>query len=162
MNDLLQKLVGVLRLRSGPQDLPDSWKFTMSIVGLYLAMNIAMSQQVGDENATATSFAITVLQFVTVWALLLARKHAERLPQTLAALAGTGIMLGIISFIFLVQADAGTQQPMLALGWFSVFIWSLVVDAHIYRHALSITMSQGMLVAVLLLAASYVLVEFAF
>lgn len=162
MNDLLQKLVGILRLRSGPQDLPDSWRFTTGIVGLYLVMNVAMSQQVGDENATVTSFAITVLQFAAVWVLLLTRKHPERLAQTLAALAGTGIILGIISFIFLVQADADTQQPLLALGWFSVFVWSLVVDAHIYRNALSITMSQGMLVAVLLLAASYVLVEFAF
>lgn len=161
MNDLLKRLVGILRLRSGPQDLPDSWGFTTVIVGLYLWMNVAMSQRLGDENATATSFAITILQFAAIWVLLLVRKHPERLAQTLAALAGTGIMLGIISFVFLVQADADRQQPLLALGWFSVFVWSLLVDAHIYRNALSVSMSQGMLVAVLLLAASYVLVEFA-
>jgi hypothetical protein len=48
------------------------------------------------------------------------------------------------------------------LIWFAVFIWSLLVDAHIYRHALTVPFAVGMLVTVLLLAASYVLIEMLF
>ena len=50
-------------------------------------------------------------------------------------------------------------QPMLALALLGVFTWSVVIDAHIYRHALSTTMSRGLLVAVLLFAISYTLIE---
>jgi hypothetical protein len=71
-------------------------------------------------------------------------------------------VLGLLSYVFLAQADPARDQPVLALVWFGIFFWSLVVDGHIYRHALSISMAQGLLVAVLLLAASYVLVELTF
>ena len=59
-------------------------------------------------------------------------------------------------------ADPGRNQPVMALFWFAIFAWSLVVDAHIYRNALSVTMAQGLLVAVLLMAASYVMIELLF
>jgi hypothetical protein len=48
------------------------------------------------------------------------------------------------------------------LIWFGVFIWSLFVDAHIYRNSLSVPFAIGMLVTVLVLAASYVLIEMVF
>ena len=162
MNTLLNSFVGILRLRSGPQDLPDSWATTVVIVGLYLAMSMFSVQQLGDGDSAAVGLAITAMQFAAIAVMLHLRKHPERLAQTLSALAGTGIVLGTLSYIFLVQADPDRQQPLLALAWFSLFFWSLVVDAHIYRHALSITMPQGMLISVLLLAASYVVVELAY
>ena len=62
-------------------------------------------------------------------------------------------------FVLLLQSDPEINQPLLGLAWFGIFIWSLAVDAHIYRHALAISMSLGMLVTVILLAASYVFVE---
>ena len=45
------------------------------------------------------------------------------------------------------------------LVWFATFLWSLAVDGHIYRHALSTTMSLGMLVAVLIFALNFVVIE---
>ena len=51
---------------------------------------------------------------------------------------------------------------MLAMVWFSVFIWSLFVDANIYRHSLSVNLSIGMLITVLTLAISYVAIELLF
>ena len=160
MNTILNSFVGILRLRSGPQDLPDSWATTVVIVGLYLAMSMFSSQQLGDGDSAAANLATTALQFAALGVMLHLRKYPERLGQMLSALAGTGIVFSILSYMFLVRADPDQQQPLLALAWFSIFFWSLVVDAHIYRHALSITMPQGLLISVLLLAASYVLVEF--
>lgn len=43
--------------------------------------------------------------------------------------------------------------------WFGVFLWSIAVDAHIYRHALSIRMNLGVLLAVLIFAANFILLE---
>lgn len=131
----------------------------MALVALYLMLAVFTGQRLGEGDSSAASLAITAMQFAAVAVLLYIRKHPERLAQTIASLAGVGLIFGTLSFIFLSQADPEVQQPILALAWFGIFFWSLVVDAHIYRNALSITMAQGMLVAVLLLAASYVLVE---
>jgi len=149
-----------MRLQSGPQDLPVSWPITLAIISVYLLLGVFTGQKLGDGDSAAATFAVTALQFVAVFAMLQIRKYPERLAQTLSGLAGVGIIFGVLSFVLLAQADAARQQPVLALAWFSIFFWSLVVDAHIYKNALSITMAQGMLIAVLLLAASYVLVEF--
>jgi len=162
MTGLVKTVVSIMQLRSGPQDLPFSWPLTLGLITAYLMLGIFTGQRLGDGDSAAASLAVTVLQFTAVFVLLQLRKHPERLPQTLAGLCGVGIIFGALSFLLLAQADAEIQQPLLALVWFSLFFWSLVVDAHIYKNAMSITMAQGMLIAVLLLAASYVLVEFSF
>lgn len=162
MNSLIRTLSQLLRLRGGPQDLPASWALTGMLLAAYLALGMYTGQVLGGEDAVARSLAINVLQVAAVAAMLRVRRHPERLAQTLAGLAGTGIMLGALAFVFLLQADPEVNQPLLGLAWFAVFIWSLAVDAHIYRHALSIKFSTGVLVAVLLLAVTYVFVEVAF
>jgi hypothetical protein len=86
----------------------------------------------------------------------------ERFAQTLSALAGVGIIFNSITWALLTQSDPTSNQPLLALTWFAVFIWSLFVDANIYRNALSIPLAMGMLVTVLTLAVSYVLIEMLF
>lgn len=120
------------------------------------------SQVLNDDDAVFRSLAINALQIFAVAAMLQIRRVPERLAQTLAALAGSGFILGVVAHLLLLQANPEVNQPLLGLAWFAVFIWSLVVDAHIYRHALATSMSIGMLVAVLLLAVTYVFVEVAF
>jgi hypothetical protein len=82
-----------------------------------------------------------------------------RLPQTLTALAGTGLIFGAVFIPLVLLATPGSSQPLLALWWLSTIAWSLVVDAHIYRRALSITMSLGILIAVLLLALHLIVLK---
>ena len=162
MNALFNVFTGILRLRNGPQDLPSSWTICLALAAAYLMLGIFTGQRLGDDDSAAASLAVTALQFTAVAVMLAIRKYPERLPQTLSALAGVGVVFTILSFMFLSQADPDKQQPVLAMAWFAIFFWSLVVDAHIYKNALSITRAQGMLIAVLLLAGSYVLIEFAF
>ena len=80
--------------------------------------------------------ALNMLQVVAVIVLLQVRKLPERMPQTLSALAGTGIILGALAFGLLLQADPEVNQPLLGLTYLLLVGWSLAVDAHIYRHAL--------------------------
>lgn len=159
MTGLVSTLFRLLRLRAGPQDLPTSWPITLAIIAVYLLEGMYSARQLGNDEAAIKSLSITALQFFAVAAMLHVRRFPERLAQTLGALAGTGAILSLLAFLFLLQADPDRNQPILALLWGGIFVWSLVVDAHIYRNALSIGMPQGVLIAVLLLAASYVLVE---
>ena len=161
MSPVLQSIFDIMRLRQGPQDLPFSWVQTLALVAGYLAMGIFTGEKLGEDNSAATGLALFALQVVAVTTLLTIRKVPERLAQTLMALAGTGIVFAFLSFLFLAQADPEKNQPVLVLAWFSVFFWSLLVEAHIYSNAMRITRSQGVLVAVLLMAGSYVMIEFA-
>lgn len=162
MSKILISLVDMLRLRGGPQSLPASLPLLIVLITAYLLQNLVTGQQLVDEDAAAKSLIAITLQVSVLTGLLYWRKHLERFVQTLSALAGVGIVFNIITWVLLTQSDATINQPVLALTWFSVFIWSLFVDANIYRHSLSVTFSMGMLITVLTLAASYVLIEMLF
>ena len=162
MNGIFISLANMLRLRSGPQNLPASWPLAIILVSAYMVQNLITGQQLEDDNAAAKSLLAISLQVVVLTGLLYWRHHLERFPQTLSALAGVGIVFNAITWALLTQSDPAANQPMLALTWFAVFIWSLFVDANIYRHSLSVPFAMGMLITVLTLAASYVLIEMAF
>jgi hypothetical protein len=159
VNSLLHAVVGIIRLRAGPQDLRYSWPMTIALVAVYLATGMYIGRALDDAEPAATTLAVASLQFTAIGVMLQLRGHFARLPQTLAAVAATGAVLGIVSYLLLSQADPERNQPILGLLWFAVFFWSLAVEGHIYRHAMSITLPQGILVAVLLLAATFVLVR---
>ena len=162
MNGLILSLVNLLRLRGGPQTLPASWSLMIFLVAAYLVQNLITGQQFEDENAAAKSLVAISLQVCVLLGLLFWRGFIERFAQTLSALAGVGIVFNTITWALLTQSDPSINQPLLAMTWFAVFIWSMFVDANIYRHSLSLSFSVGMLITVLTLAASYVLIEMLF
>jgi len=162
MNGMLMNLAQILRLRSGPQNLPASWPLMVILLSVYLVQNLITGQQLDDQNAAAKSLLSICLQIAVLTGLLIWRKHPERFAQTMSALACVGIFFNAITWVLLSQSDPASNQPILALIWFAIFIWSLFVDAHIYRNSLSVPFAIGMLVTVLMLAASYVLIEMMF
>ncbi len=162
MSGLFISLANMLRLRGGPQKIPASWPLMILLVAAYMVQNLVTGYQLEDESAAAKSLLAICLQVVVLGGLLYWRRHMERFAQTLSALAGVGIIFNSITWALLTQSDPTSNQPLLALTWFAVFIWSLFVDANIYRNALSIPLAMGMLVTVLTLAVSYVLIEMLF
>lgn len=162
MNGVIISLINLLRLKGGPQNLPASALLMIFMVSAYLLQNLVTGQQLEDENSAAKSLLAISLQIAVLAGLLRWRGVTERFPQTLTALAGVGVFFNMVTWFLLMQSDPTAEQPFLALTWFAVFIWSLFVDANIYRHALSVALSMGMLITVLLLAASYVLIEMIF
>jgi hypothetical protein len=162
MNGILMNLAKMLRLRGGPQDIPASWSLTIFLIAAYLVQNLITGQQLEDDNAAAKSLIAICLQLIVLTGLLYWRRHMERFAQTLSALAAVGIVFNTITWALLTQSDPATNQPVLAMIWFSVFIWSLFVDANIYRHALQVSLSIGVLISVITLAVSYSLIEMFF
>jgi len=162
MNELLQAVFDLLRVRGGPQRLPASWPLTNLVIALFIAEEVLTSQGLGGSSDAGQALLSAALQFSIVAGLLKLRGYPERLGQTLLALAATGIVVGLLAYLLFLQADPSRNQPVLALLWFVVFGWNLAVNANIYRHALVISLSQGVLVAVVLLAISYVAMELVF
>lgn len=162
MNAFFINLLNLLRLRSGPQEFPSSRWLTVFLIGAYLLQNLITGTQLDDENVAAKSVLAISMQIIVLTGLLYWRHCPERFLQTLSALAAVGIVFNFITRALLSLSDPTANQPVLAMVWFAVFFWSLFVDANIYRHALSFTLSIGVLISVLLLATSFALIEILF
>ena len=162
MSNLVLNLARLLALRGGPQHLPASTPLMVFLLAAYLLQNVLTGAQLEDPDAGAKSLVAVAMQIVAVAALLRWRRHPSRFVQTVTALAGVGIVFNAVSWMILSGLDSSGVQPELALAWFAVFIWSMVVDGHVYRHALSVRLSTAMLITVLLLAVSYILIDLIF
>jgi hypothetical protein len=159
---LILRLLDVMRLRSGPQDMPAGWGIAVLVCLIYLCQGFFADRILDQTDSAPRSLIAVSVQFLVTALLLGFRRFNDRLAQTLTTLAGTGIIFGAISIFLVMQVQAENFQPVLALVWFVVFLWSLTVDGYIYRHALSTTMSLGMLVAVLIFALNFFALEFLF
>jgi hypothetical protein len=159
---LIRTLIDMLRLRAGPQDLPPGAVPAITLSLVWLAQGMLTDRILDDAESAGRSLFAVLVQFAAVIALLNLRNRTARIPQTVSALAGTGIIFGLLALFLLLQLDPQTPQPGLALAYLGLFVWSLAVDGHIYRHALSIKMSLGVLVAVLIFAANYTLMRAVF
>ena len=162
MQALLINVANLLRLRGGPQNFSASWLITFLLVGAYLAQYLITGSQIDDEDAPAKAILSLCMQIAALYGLLYWKGHTERLPQALSAMAAAGIAFNMMTWVLLTQSNPAVSQPTLAMAWLLVFFWSLFVDASIYRHALSVSLSTGVLIAVLLLATSYTMLEFLF
>lgn len=162
MSHLFLRLLDVMRLRAGPQDMPAGWGLAILFSLLYLSEGFVADQLLNETDSAPRSLVAVSIQFLVTFLLLGFRRLSARLPQTLTTLAGTGVLFGALSIILIMQARPGVAQPALALVWFGAFLWSLAVDAHIYRHAMSITMSLGVLVAVVVFALNFIVNEMMF
>ncbi len=159
MSRLLLRLLDLMRFRAGPQDLPSGWSWALLLAAAYGIEGMLADRLLEGRSAAPRSLVALAVQILAVSVLLKLRRHANRLPQTVTAIAGTGFLFSLLSLLLLQLSGAGRISPGLALVWFLVFLWSLAVDAHIYRHALSITMSLGVLVAVLIFAVNFLVIE---
>lgn len=155
-------LLDMLRLRTAPQDVPPGWLFAVATTIAYIAQGFVADQSFGESDGAPRSLLAVAVQLTVIALLLKARNFSARLPQTLTALAGTGFIFGLVSLLILSRVDPERPQPDLALFYLLLFGWSLVVDAHIYRHALSIKMSIGVLLAVLIFGANFMLLTAVF
>jgi len=166
VKDIILKLLDIMRLRGGPQDLPAQMPLARNLAVVltmaYVAEGFIADSILGEPDTAPRSLLAITVQFIMIAALLNWRGLAARFLQTIAALAGVGLLFGFLSVLLISQMEAGQNQPLLALVWITAFGWSLAVDAHIYRHALSITMSQGVLVAVIIFALNLVINQWVF
>ena len=156
------QITGVAWLRSWLEQLllrraPQDDRLSHSVLGLALTayLLIDLLQSLSSSVFTvgvAMSLLDTVLLMLFVWLVLSVAGKGVRLVQTLTALAGTGALLGLIGLPLVQQAaqahkiEAGPSSAMV-LAWLALLAWSIAVQAHIFRHALSTRYGIGLLLA---------------
>lgn len=142
--------------------MPASWNLLGTLAALYLIVHVGQAM-------IAAPFGSALLQALVATALLAAytraalqlRQHLRRLAQTLSALFAVGTLATVLLLgptaamgsVLQQLAQGGSPQtieqpPVFAvLVALAVFIWLLIADAHIFRHALDVSMGIGVLVA---------------
>lgn len=139
-------------LRRTPQADPVSLAALGGSLLAYLALDLLQARASSDWQTSLGMTALdTLIMVLFSWSVLRLTKKSARYLQTLTALAGTGAVLGLVGLPLIQQAarahpDEG-PAGMLVLGWLVLLVWSISVQAHIYRHALSTRYGMGLLVA---------------
>ena len=152
-------LFDLIRLRGGPQDLPAGWLLTAITLVLVLIPGLISSRILDEPDGLPRSLVAIGIQALVAGLLLQFRGMGARIPQTLSALCGTGFMFGLMIVVLLLGLKPEGPSLMQVLIYWTVFFWSLTVDASIYRHALSIRIQTGALVAVLVFAGNFILLR---
>ena len=139
-------------LRRAPQADPVSKTALGWSLVAYLTMDLLQARTSSDwQTSLGMTTLDTLIMILFSWSVLRLTNKTARYMQTLTALAGTGAVLGLVGLPLIRQAaqahiDEGPAGA-LVLGWLMLLVWSISVQAHIYRHALSMRYGAGLLVA---------------
>jgi len=152
MLDLIARLIGIVLLRLGPQDLPGQWSAALASLVLYVLVS-ALNLTVGNPHPQPVVFLglAVILPLAASRIVLDLRGVGARWRQTVAALFGTSAVLSLLTLPLTTLAGDGVS-PLAAVVLLLAFFWSFAVDAHIWRNALQVGFSLGLLVAVLIFA----------
>lgn len=137
---IIQPFLQIALLRRPPQDLPCS----RLLLGLTLAVHLLLGIllylfQYPFFTALIAAAAGTSMLCILSYSLLSMNGLRQRFVQTLSALAGTDIVIGLISIPVITLSASGPAS----LLYFLILIWNLAVASHILRHALSVNPLQG-------------------
>ena len=153
MREIIRAFIDICLFRRGPQDIPASGFLLYLTLGAYAASNFLLALgRYTLGTAAMVSLTATLLLAVLTLSLLYLHGRAARVPQTLAALAGTGTVVAVLALppIYWLHLQTGPAQlslpDLLVLG---LVVWSLAIIGHIIRHALATRLIVGLLVAIM-------------
>ena len=167
LSTLSKAFLDICLLRKGPQDLPKSSVLLTLCLILYTALDVLLTVQTRSFTDALLVSLVDVGFLLLVTSLILKQhRHYERWGQTMTALFGTGVILGI--FIFpLVYGGVQNRyedwlQQIIVVLFLVMVIWNIAVLAHIVRHAISTSMGIGIMIAILYIWMSSLLITMIF
>ena len=102
----------------------------------------------GPDKALFAALLDIVISLLWIWLLLAFKHHPGRFLQSATALLGSGVLVGLLALPLQMMAGDGTEPGLPAhlagVALFFVLLWSLMVVAHILRHALEVRMGLAM------------------
>jgi hypothetical protein len=152
MLQLINVFWAICRLKAGPQDLPS---------GQYLMISAILAGIIIDSFATSTFMSelsdFDVVRIVSVYNLVLLTAvylllklvgYAGRGLQTVTAIAGCGFFISLILLPSLLMIGSAEEQVnSLAIFILIDNVWRIAINAHIFRHALSINLLMAMILS---------------
>ena len=153
MLQLIRAFWDICRLRAGPQALPSGRNLLISVVfvGIFIdsfASSILIPKLSGFDIITTVAI-YNVLLLAAVYLLLKAIGYEQRAMQTLIAIAGAGLFISLVLLPGLITVDLSEQESKSFVLFILIDnIWRIAVNAHIFRHALSVSLLMAMIISV--------------
>jgi len=142
------------QLRRGPEDMPYSRRLFVVLVVASVALDVVSERVLGGHDALARSLVSTSLVLALCWIALSVRQLGNRYVQTASALVACGIVFSLLVLPLAMLAGPMPNDGLLTplqtlLVWvmFAIFVWSVLVDAHIIRRALDAPFGLGVALA---------------
>jgi hypothetical protein len=164
MIQFLQLLRDILWLRRGPQDLPYSPALLVAVCVADFALQWSLVQFLSlDSGSLPLSLIELAIILGFAYLILMTRGLTNRFVQTATALQCCSIVFTLLvtPALFILSGNPKLATPLtpiqslFALATLPVAIWKFVVDAHIFRNALSVTFARGLGVAATWLALQW-------
>ncbi len=150
MKVLLQTFWQIALLRRGPQILPASRFLLLLVIVLHWLTGVVLGlfSLPGQDALLAalggTALMVALLHFVLMW-----HRRGTRLIQTLTALAGCEVILGLLAVpVTALFYSGGSMKDFAALLSLLIMGWNIAVAAHIFRHALNASQGIGFVYAI--------------
>jgi hypothetical protein len=150
MGALFRVIWQIALLRQGPQVLPASSALLwLALAAHWLTGVVLALYTLSPGEAMLSAFIGTLIMVALVHSLLVVHRLQYRFVQTLTALAACEALLGIIAIPLTAWFYMGGDIRDIA-AMFSLLLlgWNIAIAAHIFRHALKVTMGMGFLFAV--------------
>ena len=150
-------------LRRGPQDAPASTAllFMVLVVNLVIS-SIGVSDIIPGPQAVAAAIVDAVIIIFLLLLVLKLKNRGERFIQTATATFGTGALLGMLALplqLAVSSDSAGNDSQMIAIFYLILLVWIQVVIGHILRHAINVSLSLGIGLALVYSVLSGVLIQ---
>lgn len=162
--ELVRVTAQLMTFRKGPQDFPFSQQAFQVCAAVVVLANF-LQFQITVPPAAALFQAVLHAAVIAgvIYLMLKARGLENRMQQSCAAMFAVSAAFGLLGFPFLLEVSPVmlelAQQPqqqidpeMLPrasiLALFALFIWGLMVTAHLLRHALSVTAGAAVAMAI--------------
>ena len=150
MRALFELFLAICLLRKGPQDVPVS-PVLLRLTLLSYGISGVLIPLLDVDLLTALALTVLDIALLTglTYGVLTLGHYPSRFTQTLTALFGTGALLQLLALplLFLLKQETvnASAPAWLVLLWLGLFIWGIVIMAHILRHALSTSLGVGVL-----------------
>lgn len=150
MEALFRAFASIALLRRGPQILPASKALLALILAAHLGTGVLLGLfGLPPAMALLSALAGTLIMVALVHGLLMLHRLHARVTQTLTALAGCEVLLGLLvlplSALYYAGGGAAELAALLSL---LLLAWNVAVAAHIFRHALNVSVGMGVMFAI--------------
>ena len=146
------RLLAIMLLKAGPQHLPYSISLLGSLVVFYLASGVlvlAASMNIGQ--AVVNLVLDVAVLFAFSYFCLSVLRLKPRLVQMVSALTGVGAVYHLLAWpLFIQLQDMQPEQQgvtIVALLMLLLISWQVLVFAHIFRHAMQMSMLRALVLS---------------
>lgn len=165
MLQICKILWAICQLKAGPQDLPSRvYMLAAAILAGIIVDSFATSiliPKLSVVDITKTVIIYNLVLLTAVYFLLKLVGYKERGVQTLTAIAGSGLFISLVlSPGLIVMNSAEEQVKSFAFLILIDNVWRIAVNAHIFRHALSIGLLMAMILSVSYLLFGILIADF--